>query len=73
MLAAKNIGIRNKVHLQDAGQVRLLKRRLRVSDEELRLTVEKVGDSISAVAKEIETRRLTAKLDSERETDTERS
>ncbi len=57
MASIKLTGIRNKVHLQDADQVRPLKRRLKVSDEELRLIVEKVGDSITAVAKEAETRR----------------
>jgi hypothetical protein len=60
MLSNKATVIRNKVDLQDAGQVRLLKRRLRISDEELRLSVEKVGDSIAAVAKEVETKRSAA-------------
>jgi hypothetical protein len=60
MLSNKATGLRNKVDLQDAGQVRLLKRRLRISDEELRLSVQKVGDSIAAVAKEVETKRCAA-------------
>ena len=37
-------------------QVRIFKKRLAISDDDLRRTVEKVGNSISAISKEVETR-----------------
>ena len=46
--------IRNKVDLLDAGQVRILKKRLGISEEDLRRIVEKVGDSIATISKEVE-------------------
>jgi len=46
--------IRNKVDLLDAGQVRILKKRLGISEEDLRRIVEKVGDSIASISKEVE-------------------
>ena len=45
---------RNKVDLLDAGQVRLFKKRLGISEEDLRRIVEKVGDSIATISKEVE-------------------
>jgi hypothetical protein len=44
---------RNKIDLADPSQVRILKRRLGISDEQLRRMVEKAGNSISAVSKEV--------------------
>ena len=54
MLSEKPSAHRNKIDLHDAAQVRILKRRLKVTAEELRRIVEKVGDSIASVCKEIE-------------------
>jgi hypothetical protein len=54
MRCAKHIPIRNKIDLADPRQVRILKRRLGISGEHLRRVVEKVGNSISAVSKEVE-------------------
>ena len=43
--------IRNKVDLLDAGQVRILKKRLGISEEDLRRIVEKVGVRLRLLAK----------------------
>jgi hypothetical protein len=60
MCCAKHPVIRNKVDLTDPNQVRSWKRRLGVSIEDLQWIVEKVGDSISTVTKEIELERTPA-------------
>jgi hypothetical protein len=60
MRRAKHPVIRNKIDLTDPNQVRSWKRRLGVSAEDLQRIVEKVGDSISAVTKEIELKRTPA-------------
>jgi len=60
MRGAKHPVIRNKIDLTDPDQVRAWKRRLGVSAEDLQRIVEKVGDSISAVTKEIELKRTPA-------------
>jgi hypothetical protein len=44
--------IRNKVDLSDRVQVRLLKKRLQLSEAELTRIVDKTGNSIAAIAKE---------------------
>ena len=62
MLSEKPQAPRNKIDLQNATQVRTLKRRLRINDDELRLAVEKVGVSISAVSKEVAARKAPAPL-----------
>jgi Protein of unknown function (DUF3606) len=49
--------IRNKIDLANPSQVRILKKRLGISAGELRHVVEKVGNSIAAVSKEIEVRK----------------
>jgi Protein of unknown function (DUF3606) len=54
MLSEKAPAIRNKLNLLDAGQVRILKKRLGISEEDLRRVVEKVGDSIATISKEVE-------------------
>ena len=44
--------IRNKLNLTDARQVRLVKKRLGLSDTELTEIVGKIGNSLSAISKE---------------------
>jgi hypothetical protein len=44
--------IRNKLDLSDRTQVRLVKKRLRLSDAELTEIVERIGNSLSAVSKQ---------------------
>ena len=46
--------IRNKIDLADSSQVRILRRRLGISADDLQRVVAKVGNSIAAVCKEIE-------------------
>jgi Protein of unknown function (DUF3606) len=46
--------IRNKIDLADPGQIRCLKRRLGISADDLQRVVEKVGNSIAAVSKELQ-------------------
>jgi Protein of unknown function (DUF3606) len=52
--------IRNKIDLSDANQLRVMKKRLGVSDDDLRRIVEKVGNSIATVSKEVELERADA-------------
>ena len=54
MRHAKPQPIRNKIDLADPSQIRILKRRLGISADDLQRVVEKVGNSIAAVSKEIE-------------------
>jgi hypothetical protein len=54
MRHAKPQPIRNKIDQNDASQVRFLRRRLGISADDLQRVVEKVGNSITAVCKEIE-------------------
>jgi hypothetical protein len=54
MLSKKHSPERNKLDLADPRQVRVLKKRLGVSDDDLKGIVEKVGESIAAVSKEAE-------------------
>jgi hypothetical protein len=51
---AKLQPIRNKIDLADPSQIRILRRRLGISADDLQRVVEKVGNSIAAVSKEIE-------------------
>jgi hypothetical protein len=51
---AKLQPIRNKIDLADPSQIRILKRRLGISADDLQRVVEKVGNSIAAVCKETE-------------------
>ncbi|MBV8701468.1 MAG: DUF3606 domain-containing protein [Bradyrhizobium sp.] len=48
----KSQPIRNKLDLTDKTQVRLLKKRLGLSETELTRIVDKTGNSIAAIAKE---------------------
>jgi hypothetical protein len=52
MQRRKSQPIRNKLDLADRTQVRLLKKRLRLSEAELTRIVDKTGNSIAAIAKE---------------------
>ena len=62
MRCAKHRPIRNKIDLSDPGQVRAWKRRLGLSTSDLQRIVEKVGNSISAVTKEIELERMPTEI-----------
>jgi hypothetical protein len=53
MRHAKPLAIRNKINLADP-QIRILRRRLGISADDLQRVVAKVGNSIAAVCKEIE-------------------
>ena len=57
MRHAKLQPIRNKIDLADPSQIRIMRRRLGISADDLRRVVEKVGNSIAAVCKEIEPQR----------------
>ena len=52
--------IRNKIDFSDANQLRVMKKRLGVSDDDLRRIVEKVGNSIATVSKAVELERADA-------------
>jgi hypothetical protein len=49
---------RNKLDLNDRVQVRIVRKRLKVSDKQLAGLVSKAGNSIAAVSKEAGSRRL---------------
>ena len=49
---------RNKLDLTDRVQVRIVRKRLKVSEEQLASLVRKAGDSIAAVRKEAHAQRL---------------
>lgn len=51
--------IRNKLDLTDRTQVRLIKKRLKLSDEELTSIVGRIGNSLSAISKEVALQRAT--------------
>jgi uncharacterized protein DUF3606 len=51
MQRVKHPPIRNKIKLADAAQVRAWTRRLKLSADELKTIVDKVGDSVAAVTK----------------------
>ena len=54
MLCKKHPPIRNLINLSDPRQVRTLKKRFGVSGAELARVVEKAGNSIAAITKEVE-------------------
>jgi hypothetical protein len=54
MRHAKPQSIRNKIDPADPSQIRSLRRQLGISADDLQRVVEKVGNSIAAVCKEIE-------------------
>jgi len=57
MQRIKRAPIRNKINLTDPGHVRAWTRRLGLPADELKAIVEKVGNSVAAVTKEVELRR----------------
>jgi hypothetical protein len=58
MRHAKPQPVRNKIDLADPSQIRILRRRLGISADDLQRVVEKVGNSIAAVCKEIEPQKM---------------
>jgi hypothetical protein len=54
MRHAKSQPVRNKIDLADPNQIRVLRRRLGISADNLQRVVAKVGNSIAVVCKEIE-------------------
>jgi hypothetical protein len=60
MRRIKHPPLRNKLDVADTRQVRLLKKQLGVSADDLLRTVEKVGNSIAAVSKEVELQKASA-------------
>lgn len=57
MQRVKHPPIRNKIDMADPAQLRAWTRRLRVPADELKAMVEKVGNSVAAVTKEVELQR----------------
>jgi predicted transcriptional regulator len=57
MQRVKHPPIRNKIEMDDPAQVRAWSRRLRVPANELKSIIEKVGNSVAAVTKEVELQR----------------
>ena len=51
--------IRNKLDLSDRVQVRLIRKRLRLSDAQLAEIVNRIGNSIAAISKEVATQRAS--------------
>lgn len=54
----KRITVRNKIDLTDPAHVRAWTRHLKLPQSELHSIIDKVGDSVSAVKKEIELRKV---------------
>jgi uncharacterized protein DUF3606 len=61
MQRVKHPPIRNKIDLAEPIQVRAWTRRLDISPDALKAVVEKVGNSVAAVTKEIELQRTAPK------------
>lgn len=61
MQRVKHPPIRNKIDLTEPIQVRAWTRRLDISHDALKAVVEKVGNSVAAVTKEIELQRTAPK------------
>jgi hypothetical protein len=59
MQRIKHPTIRNKINLADPAQVRVWTRRLRISADALKSVIGKVGNSVTAVTKEIELQRVS--------------
>jgi Protein of unknown function (DUF3606) len=58
MQRIKRPPIRNKIEVADRAQIRAWTRRLRVPVDELKAIIQKVGNSVQAVTKEVELQRL---------------
>jgi hypothetical protein len=61
MQRIKHPPIRNKIDLAEPIQVRAWTRRLDISPDALKAVVDKVGNSVAAVTKEVELQRATRK------------
>jgi len=61
MQRVKHPPIRNKINLAEPIQVRAWTRRLDISPDALKAVVDKVGNSVAAVTKEVELQRTTRK------------
>ena len=59
MQRVKHPPIRNKIDMTDPAQVRAWTRRLRIGADDLKALVEKVGNSVAAVTKEVELGRMS--------------
>ena len=57
MHRAKHRHFRNRVDMADRVQVRVIKRRLRLSEPELSKLVDRVGNSIATISKEVALRK----------------
>ena len=57
MQRAKHRHCRNRVDMADRVQVRVIRRRLRLSEPELNKLVDRVGNSIAAISKEVALRK----------------
>lgn len=55
--------IRNKLDMADPTQVRIVIKRLGISEQDLRRLLETAGDSIAALTKQVELERQRAKED----------
>jgi hypothetical protein len=55
----KHPPIRNKINLADPAQLRAWTRRLGISADALKTVVDKVGNSVAAVTKEVELQRAS--------------
>jgi hypothetical protein len=60
MRRAKHPPLRNKIDLAEPAQVRAWVRRFGISPDALKALVEKVGNSVAAVVKEVELQRTAA-------------
>jgi hypothetical protein len=65
MLSAKRQPVRNLIDLANAKQVRTLTKRLGISEDDLRRIIERSGNSIAAITKEVELERLSARSNSD--------
>ena len=59
-------GARNRLDLNDRVQVRIVRKRLKISDRQLSSVVQTVGNSITAVTKEANSRKGLAPLTNRR-------
>jgi Protein of unknown function (DUF3606) len=60
MRTAKPRYFRNRLDLNDRVQVRVIRKRLRISEAELAQIVTRIGHSISAISKEVSAQRTEA-------------
>jgi Protein of unknown function (DUF3606) len=65
MLRRHSKGARNRLDLSDRVQVRIVRKRLKVSDQQLSSLVRTVGNSIAAVTKEANARKGLAQVNKE--------